>query len=159
MSCWLSTLPSQASPSYPCLASLDQITENELNICYRDMITDSREDLTNSVAAVVKEQKGKFRGLDCNRGTKTVMKRWVSIKLHPSKETPVSRILQNLMHNDERRQPREKEKEEVIDHLESVSWTLQRVYYYGETLLVMTRDTSSSFWEISMKEGAKQYLW
>ena len=41
----------------------------------RDMITDSREDLTNSVAAAVKEHKGKFRGLDCNRGTKTVMKR------------------------------------------------------------------------------------
>ena len=154
MSCWLSTLPSQASPSYPCLASLDQTLYSLIinwAICYRDMITDSREDLTNSVAAVVKEQKGKFRGLDCNRGTKTVMKRWVSIKLHPFKETLVSRILQNLMHNDERRQPREKEKEEVIDHLESVSWTLQRVYYYGETLLVMTRDTSSSFWEISMK--------
>ena len=42
------------------------------------MITDSREDLTNSVAAAVKENKGKFRGLDCNRGTKTVMKRYVS---------------------------------------------------------------------------------
>ena len=41
------------------------------------MITDSREDLTNSVAAAVKENKGKFRGLDCNRGTKTVMKRYV----------------------------------------------------------------------------------
>ena len=45
----------------------------------RDMITDSREDLTNSVAAAVKEHKGKFRGLDCNRGTKTVMKRWARV--------------------------------------------------------------------------------
>ena len=43
----------------------------------RDMITDSREDLTNSVAQAVKEHRGKFRGLDCNRGTKTVMKRSV----------------------------------------------------------------------------------
>ena len=41
------------------------------------MITDSREDLTNSVAAAVKEHKGKFRGLDSNKTmkTKTVMKR------------------------------------------------------------------------------------
>ena len=40
----------------------------------RDIVTDSREDLTNSVAAAV-QGKSKFRGLDCNRGTKSVMKR------------------------------------------------------------------------------------
>merc|ERR1719411_2128654 len=40
----------------------------------RDMITDSREDLTNSVAAAV-QGRSKFRALDCNRGTKSVMKR------------------------------------------------------------------------------------
>ena len=39
----------------------------------RDIVTDSREDLTNSVAAAV-QGKSKFRGLDCNRGTKSVMK-------------------------------------------------------------------------------------
>lgn len=40
----------------------------------RDIVTDSREDLTNSVAAAV-QGKSKFRGLDCNRGTKAAMKR------------------------------------------------------------------------------------
>jgi len=70
----------------------------------RDMITDSREDLTNSVAAAVKEHKGKFRGLDCNRGTKTVMKR----------------ILHNLMNNDGKRS-KEKESSQSTENLDSVS--------------------------------------
>jgi len=58
----------------------------------RDIVTDSREDLTNSVAAAV-QGKSKFRGLDCNRGTKSVMKR----------------ILLNLVNNDNKK---EKEKDE-----------------------------------------------
>ena len=60
-----------------CSAQCHQVTVSVSTVSHiiiaihRDMITDSREDLTNSVAAAVKEQKAKFRGLDCNRGTKT----------------------------------------------------------------------------------------
>lgn len=112
------------------------------------MITDSREDLTNSVAAAVKEHKGKFRGLDCNKTmkTKTVMKRWGINRLMAWFYSPdiisdlfiycvlgtmkeqykalycyYCRILHNLMNNDGKRIKEKGEQSQAPENLDSVS--------------------------------------
>lgn len=97
------------------------------------MITDSREDLTNSVAAAVKEHKGKFRGLDCNRGTKTkaAMKRWNNFSCYFFVYFRrmicwivsyfCCRILHNLMNNDGRSGKQKEKEESITENIDSVS--------------------------------------
>jgi len=74
----------------------------------RDIVTNSREDLTNSVAAAVQGKKKGF-GLDCNRGgtNKTAMKRYPPAAM--------KRILLNLLTSDSG-----KETEEVEGELKEV---------------------------------------
>lgn len=69
----------------------------------RDIVTNSREDLTNSVAAAVQGKKKGF-GLDCNRGTKTAMKRYPPAAM--------KRILLNLLTSESSKESEEADVEE-----------------------------------------------